>query len=159
MAGCVHGRVVVRKLWGSVALLIMVSWQLQEGLLQPTYQPLTTLHGWAQHFLTTWDIWQVIRIIKEKIKIGIYERSNLSYQLKWFCVKKNGKSLWIIHNLQLLNVVTIKDSGNTPHLEVLCRQSGQPRIPYGCQELTFALRTVKAAWGNGLKRHFVKCQR
>jgi len=37
---------------------------------------------------------EVVRIIKEKIKIGIYERSNSSYWLKWFCIlKKDGKSL------------------------------------------------------------------
>ena len=92
--GVVHGRVVVRKLWGSVALLIMVSWQLQEGLLQ-TYIPTIDHTPWVEHNIPIppgiYD--KVIRIIKEKIKIGIYERSNLSYQLKWFCVKKNGKSL------------------------------------------------------------------
>ena len=37
---------------------------------------------------------EVVRIIKEKIKIGIYERSNSSYRSKWFCIlKKDGKSL------------------------------------------------------------------
>ena len=37
---------------------------------------------------------EVIRIIKEKIKIGVYERSNSSYWSKWFCIlKKDGKSL------------------------------------------------------------------
>jgi len=29
-----------------------------------------------------------MRIIKEKIKIAVYERSNLSYQSKWFYVLK-----------------------------------------------------------------------
>src|SRR5882724_8305394 len=62
---------------------------------------------------------KVIRIIKEKIKISIYERSNLSYWSKWlFCVlKKDGKSLQIIHDLQPLNTVTIQDSGTLPILE------------------------------------------
>src|SRR5467141_2832333 len=55
---------------------------------------------------------KVIRIIKEKIKVRVYERSNSSYWLKWFCVlKKDRKSLRIIHNLQPLNAVKIKDSG------------------------------------------------
>ena len=63
----------------------------------------------------------VVRIIKEKIKIGIYERSNSSYWSKWFCVlKKDGKSLRIVHDLQPLNVVTVKDSGAPPHSGVLC---------------------------------------
>src|SRR5882672_4961929 len=61
---------------------------------------------------------EVIRIIKEKIKVGVNERSNLSYRSKWFCVlKKDRKSLWIVDDLQLLNAVTIKDSGAPPILE------------------------------------------
>src|SRR5882724_627688 len=57
-------------------------------------------------------------MIKEKIKIGVYERSNSSYQSKWFCVlKKDGKSLQIVHDLQPLNAVTIQDSGTPPILE------------------------------------------
>ena len=31
---------------------------------------------------------EVVRIIKEKIKIGVYERSNSSYPSKWFCILK-----------------------------------------------------------------------
>ena len=31
---------------------------------------------------------EVVRIIKEKIKVSVYERSNSSYQSKWFCVLK-----------------------------------------------------------------------
>ena len=61
---------------------------------------------------------EVIHILKEKISVGVYERSNSSYQSKWFCIlKKDGKSLRIIHNLQPLNVVTIKDSRAPPILE------------------------------------------
>src|SRR5882672_6471827 len=55
---------------------------------------------------------EVIRIIKEKIKVGIYERSNSSYQSKWVCIlRRDGQSLRIVHDLQPLNAVTIKDSG------------------------------------------------
>ena len=37
---------------------------------------------------------EVVRIIKEKIKLGIYKRSNSSYWSKLFCIlKKDGKSL------------------------------------------------------------------
>jgi len=44
--------------------------------------------------------------------------SNSSYRLKWFCIlKKDGKSLQIIHYLQPLNAVTVKDSGMPPILE------------------------------------------
>src|SRR5882724_7837735 len=68
---------------------------------------------------------EVIRIIKGKIRIGIYERSNSSYQLKWICIlKKDGKSLRIIHDLQPLNVVTVKDSGVPPILEFYAENLG-----------------------------------
>ena len=61
---------------------------------------------------------EVIRILKEKIRVGVYERSNSLYQSKWFCVlKKDGKSLCLVHDLQPLNAVTIKDSGAPPILE------------------------------------------
>ena len=61
---------------------------------------------------------EVVRILKEKIKIGVYEQSNSSYRSKWFCVlKKDGKSLRLVHDLQLLNAVTIKDSGMPPILK------------------------------------------
>jgi len=61
---------------------------------------------------------EVIKIIKEKSKIGVYESSNSSYWSKWFCVlKKDGKSLRIVHDLQPLNAVTIQDLGMPPILE------------------------------------------
>jgi hypothetical protein len=58
---------------------------------------------------------EVTRIIKEKIKSGAYEPSSSSYRSRWFCVlKKDGKSLRIVHDLQPLNAVTIKDAGLPP---------------------------------------------
>ena len=54
----------------------------------------------------------VCKIIKEKIDAGVYEPSNASYCLKWFCmVKKDGKSLRLVHSLEPLNKVTIQHSG------------------------------------------------
>jgi len=51
-------------------------------------------------------------MIKRKIDAGVYEPSNSSYQSRWFCViKKDGKSLRIVHSLKLLNRVTIAHSG------------------------------------------------
>jgi len=68
---------------------------------------------------------EVVRIIKEKIKIGVHKRSNSSFQSKWFCIlKKDGKSLWIIHDLQALNMVTVKDSGVPPILEFYAENLG-----------------------------------
>jgi hypothetical protein len=58
---------------------------------------------------------QVIQLLKNKIKAGVYEPSSSSYRSRWFCVvKKDGKSLRIVHDLQPLNAVTIKDAGLPP---------------------------------------------
>ena len=72
---------------------------------------------------------EVVRIIKEKTKIGIYERSNSSYWSKWFCIlKKDGKSLQIIHDIQHLNTVTVKDSGVPPSWSFMQR-TWEPKGP------------------------------
>lgn len=61
---------------------------------------------------------RVVDIIKAKIAAGVYEPSSSSYRSRWFCVlKKDGKSLRLIHDLQPLNAVTIKDSGVPPIIE------------------------------------------
>ncbi|KAJ2923964.1 hypothetical protein H1R20_g13126, partial [Candolleomyces eurysporus] len=61
---------------------------------------------------------KVIKILKEKQAAGVIELSNAAYQSQWFWVlKKDGKSLWIVHNLQPLNTVTIKDSAVPPTIE------------------------------------------
>ena len=45
----------------------------------------------------------------------MYEPSNSSYRSRWFCiVKKDSKSLRIMHSLEPLNQVIIKHSGVTP---------------------------------------------
>jgi hypothetical protein len=56
-----------------------------------------------------------VHIIKEKITLGMYKPSMAAYQLCWFCiVKKDGKSLCLVHNLQPLNAVTICDMSLPP---------------------------------------------
>ena len=61
---------------------------------------------------------RIVEIIKSKIAAGIYELSNSSYHSCWFCVlKKDGKSLCLVHDLQPLNVVVIKDIGLSPMVE------------------------------------------
>ncbi|KAG5727589.1 hypothetical protein E4T56_gene12324 [Termitomyces sp. T112] len=57
---------------------------------------------------------EVCEIICNKISAGIYEPSNSTYCLRWFCVlKKNGK-LRIVHSFKPLNHVTICHSGVPP---------------------------------------------
>ncbi|KAF7773662.1 hypothetical protein Agabi119p4_5829 [Agaricus bisporus var. burnettii] len=63
---------------------------------------------------------EVCKIIKRKIDTGVYEPSNSSYRSKWFCVvKKDGKSLRLVHSLEPLNRVTIAHSGLPPATEEL----------------------------------------
>jgi len=58
---------------------------------------------------------EVCGIIQKKIKAGVYEPSNASYRSRWFTVlKKDGKSLRIVHSLEPLNAVTIAHSGLPP---------------------------------------------
>ena len=60
---------------------------------------------------------KVIALLKEKIGAGVYEPSQSSYRSRWFCVvKKNGK-LRIVHDLQPLNKVTIRDAGLPPKVD------------------------------------------
>ena len=57
---------------------------------------------------------QVLDVLKLKIDAGVYEQSQSSYRSRWFVVlKKNGK-LRIVHDLQPLNKVTIRDAGLLP---------------------------------------------
>ena len=66
---------------------------------------------------------EVCRIIRSKIGAGVYEPSNSSYRSRWFCVmKKDGKSLRIVHSLEPLNEVTIAHSGLPPATETLAAQ-------------------------------------
>ena len=69
---------------------------------------------------------EICRIIKVKLEAGVYEPSNLSYWSRWFChfcvIKKDGKSLRLVHSLEPLNEVTIAHSGVPPAAETLAAQ-------------------------------------
>lgn len=63
---------------------------------------------------------EICSIIQDKIKSGVYEPSNSAYRGRWFwVVKKDGKSLRIVHSLEPLNRVTIAQSGVPPFSEQL----------------------------------------
>ena len=63
------------------------------------------------------------RIIKSKIEARAYELSNSSYRSQWFCVlKKDGKSLRLVHSLEPLNEVTIAHPGVPPATETSAAQ-------------------------------------
>jgi hypothetical protein len=59
----------------------------------------------------------VIDLFKKKIAAGVYEPSDASYCSRWFCVpKKNGK-LRIVHDLQPLNAITIRNAAVPPFVD------------------------------------------
>ena len=60
---------------------------------------------------------ELIRMLKEKIKAGVYESATTAYRSKWFYVKKKDGGLRIVHDLQRLNGVTIQDSAVPPIVE------------------------------------------
>jgi len=63
----------------------------------------------------------IIDIFKDKITVGVYEPSDAPYHSQWFCVpKKNGK-LHLVHDLQPLNQVTIKNAAILPLVEQLAK--------------------------------------
>jgi hypothetical protein len=67
---------------------------------------------------------EVVEIICRKIKTGVYEPSSSSYRMNWFVIPKSNGSLRLIHNLQPLNQVVIKDAGCPPIVEVYAKYFG-----------------------------------
>jgi hypothetical protein len=81
---------------------------------------------------------RVIEIIKSKIAAGTYEPSNSSYRSAWFCVlKKDGKSLRLVHDLQPLNRVTIRDAAVPPIMDQMAEDFAG-RACYGVLDLFVA---------------------
>ena len=61
---------------------------------------------------------KVIELLQLKIKAGVYEPCQSSYRSRWFCTWIPAKQkLRIVHDLQLLNGVTIKESSIPPNLD------------------------------------------
>ena len=82
---------------------------------------------WVLHNIlippSSWD--QVIQIIKDRIASGVYEPSATAYHFHWFCVlKQDRKTLCLVHDLQPLNAVTMKDSSVPPFIEHLAESFG-----------------------------------
>jgi hypothetical protein len=56
----------------------------------------------------------VIDLFKRKVAAGVYEHSDAPYRSRWFCVKKKSGALRIIHDLQPLNAVMIRNAAVPP---------------------------------------------
>jgi hypothetical protein len=75
------------------------------------------------------------KTIKNKIDAGVYEPSNASYRSKFFgVIKKDGKSIRLVHALEPLNAVTIAHSGIPPATEELANHFAG-RACGGCLDL------------------------
>ena len=77
---------------------------------------------------------QFIELVRERIRTGLYEQSFSSYSSPVFCVKKQDGKLRVVHDLQKLNKVTIKDSGLLPNPEELIK-SFTGRACYGLGDI------------------------
>jgi RNase H-like domain found in reverse transcriptase/Integrase zinc binding domain len=60
---------------------------------------------------------QVLKLLRTKKSEGVYEDSQSSYRSRWFCVLKKNGTLRIVHDLQPLNKVTIKEAGLPPIID------------------------------------------
>ena len=60
---------------------------------------------------------KVIELLKQKMDAGVYEHCQSAYRSKWFCVLKKSGKLRIVHDLQALNAVSIRDAGGPPILD------------------------------------------
>ncbi|MBW0572058.1 hypothetical protein O181_111773 [Austropuccinia psidii MF-1] len=60
---------------------------------------------------------QFIELVREIIHTGLYEQSPSIYNSPVFCVVKTNRKLIIVHDLQDLNKVTIKDAGLPPNVD------------------------------------------
>lgn len=60
---------------------------------------------------------KVVKILREKIAAGVYEPSQASYRSRWFCVLKKSGDLRLVHDLQPLNKVSIRDAGAPPIID------------------------------------------
>ena len=82
---------------------------------------------------SSWD--QAIQIIKDRIASGVYELSAAAYRSHWFCVlKQDDKTLRLVHDLQPLNAITIRDSSVPPFVEHLAESFGGYAV-YGMMDL------------------------
>jgi hypothetical protein len=96
--------------------------KFKEEFFPPVEIPTIAHVPWVErHFKIPPAIYdEVCKVIKRKIDAGVYEPSNSSYRSRWFCVvKKDGKSLRLVHSLEPLNRVTIAHSGLPPATEDL----------------------------------------
>jgi hypothetical protein len=63
----------------------------------------------------------IVNIIKERQEGKVYEPSQSAYRSRIFVVEKKGGTYRLVHDLQKLNSVTIRDAGLPPRVDDLLR--------------------------------------
>ena len=77
---------------------------------------------------------EYIELVRECVRTKLYEQSTSSYSIPVFCVKKHDGKLRIVHDLQEMNKVTIKDAGLPPATEEFI-ESFAGRACYGLGDI------------------------
>lgn len=77
---------------------------------------------------------QITELLDERMATGLYESSTSAYSGRWFVVKKKDGKLRIVHDLQPLNAVTIRNSGNPPVAEEFI-ESFAGRMSYALMDI------------------------
>jgi hypothetical protein len=60
---------------------------------------------------------EVIQLVKDRLKSGLYEEATSTYSGRWFVVQKKNGKFRLVHDLQELNRVTYRDAGLPPQIE------------------------------------------
>ena len=60
---------------------------------------------------------RIMKLLKEKKDAGVYENAQSSYRSRWFWVEKKNGDIRLVHDLQKLNGISIRDSGVPPILD------------------------------------------
>ncbi|KAF8829978.1 hypothetical protein HHX47_DHR2000155 [Lentinula edodes] len=99
--------------------------KFREDFFPPVDMPVIPHTPWVEKNIPippgTYD--EICKAVKVKIDAGVYEPSNSSYRSRWFGVlKKDGKSIRLVHSLEPLNKVTIQHSGLPPATDELADQ-------------------------------------
>ena len=98
--------------------------RFRDDYFSPVKIPVQEYVPWAQKILLIPPgiHKKVIELIWKKIDTGLYELSYSSYHHQWFTVAKKHGNVHIVHNLTLLNAVTIYDIQEPPLVYLYAEQ-------------------------------------
>ena len=90
--------------------------RFRDDYVSPVKIPVIEHVPWIQKNIPipTGILENVIQIFRDKLAAGVYKHSDASYRSRWFCVEKKNGSLRLVHDLQPLNAVTVRNSGVPP---------------------------------------------